>query len=60
MPDKENALYFLVETYENGKWNWETSFNSITDAINRFRQLLLADSNAVVRLTSPTDTAIYR
>ncbi len=54
------AKYFTLEQLRDGKWELIWTANSLDDAISMFRGKLLGSDTAIIRLTSPTDTSIYR
>jgi uncharacterized protein (DUF427 family) len=52
--------YFTIEVYGSKGWEVIWYYNSLNEAINKFREeMLLKSSETVARLTSPTDTSIY-
>jgi hypothetical protein len=59
MSEENFDKVFTIEAKTDKGWEVTDTYDSLWEAINRFRFLMLEDSYNVVRLTSPTDTSIY-
>jgi hypothetical protein len=53
------AKLFVIEIQTDKGWEIVNTTNSLSEAVRRFRQHMLASSETVARLTSPIDTSIY-